>query len=107
MLKKSQKTGKITKKRAKNRQFSKNARLNGHARFKTGDFGTLPYHLFKDYIICEQPLTAGSISKDYLDLGPKNRSCSRFFDQANNNIFSRFRTVHRGGYPFYFDSMNN
>jgi len=45
MLKKSQKTGKITKKRAKNGRFSQNARLNGHARFKTGDFGTLPYLL--------------------------------------------------------------
>ena len=41
MLKKSQKTGKITKKRAINGRFSQNARLNGHARFKTGDFGTL------------------------------------------------------------------
>ena len=41
MLKKSEKTGKITKKRAKNGQFSRNACLNGHARFKTGDFSTL------------------------------------------------------------------
>ena len=35
------KTGKITKKRAKNGQFFQNARLNGHARFKTGDYFTL------------------------------------------------------------------
>ena len=37
MLTMSQRTGKITK----NGQFSQNARLNGHARFKTGDFSTL------------------------------------------------------------------
>ena len=34
-LAKSQKNG------PKNRQFFQNARLNGHARFKTGDFFTL------------------------------------------------------------------
>ena len=33
--------GRITEKRAKNGQFYQNAHLNGHARFKTGDFGTL------------------------------------------------------------------
>ena len=41
MLNKSQKTGRITEKRTKSRQFYQNARLNGHASFKTGDFGTL------------------------------------------------------------------
>jgi hypothetical protein len=45
MLTKSQKTGKITKKRAKNGRFPQNARLNGHARFKTGDFSTLVFVL--------------------------------------------------------------
>ena len=46
MLTKSQKTGKITKKkRAKNGQFFQNARLNGHARFKTGDFFTLVHQV--------------------------------------------------------------
>ena len=35
------KTGKIPKKGAKNGRFSQNARLNGHARLKTGDFSTL------------------------------------------------------------------
>ena len=34
MLTRSQKTGKIGR-------FSQNARLNGHARFKTGDFSTM------------------------------------------------------------------
>jgi len=37
----TKKTGKITKKRAKNGRFSPNARLNGHARLKTGDLATL------------------------------------------------------------------
>ena len=41
MKKNKQKNDRITEKWAKNRQFYKNARLNGYARFKTGDFGTL------------------------------------------------------------------
>ena len=40
-IEKITKTGRITEKRAKNGQLYQNARLNGHARFKTGDFGTL------------------------------------------------------------------
>ena len=40
----SQKNGQSQKIRAKNRQFSQNARLNGHARFKKGDFSTLVRH---------------------------------------------------------------
>ena len=39
--KKLLKTGRITEKWPKNGQYYQNARLNGHARFKTGDFGTL------------------------------------------------------------------
>ena len=30
----------LTKNRAKNMRFCRNARLNGHARLKTGEFGT-------------------------------------------------------------------
>ena len=46
------KTGKITKKRAKNGRFFQNARLNGHARFKTGDFSTLLHlHLILAWLV--------------------------------------------------------
>ena len=41
MFKNPQKTGEITEKRAKNGRFPPNARLNGLARFKTGDLATL------------------------------------------------------------------
>ena len=33
----------MPKKTGKKREFFQNARLNGHARFKTGDFSTLQY----------------------------------------------------------------
>ena len=41
MFKNPQKMGEITEKRAKNGQSPQNARLNGLARFKTGDLATL------------------------------------------------------------------
>ena len=65
MSKKSKKTGEITKKRAKNGRFSPNARLNGHARFKTGDLGTLAE--YTDAILqarCNDISNIANISKD-------------------------------------------
>ena len=62
MLKNPQKMGEITEKRAKNGRFPPNARLNGLARFKTGDLTTLAGHknigqclIFSCFCICVHP----------------------------------------------------
>ena len=53
-----------TKKRAKNGRFFQNARLNGHARFKTGDFSTLVQYFTKLPVYStQQYLTSALIVK--------------------------------------------